>query len=69
MFWLSPVTLAVRFVFEPGVTEAGGVVAKVTLMPEDGGVMVIEAEALFVLSVTEVATTVTVLPVGTAAGA
>jgi hypothetical protein len=69
-FALSLVTTAVRLVVEPTKSEVGGVGVSATVM-EGGGaaVMVMVFDAVFVLSVTDVATIVTVLFVGTAEGA
>ena len=65
--WLSLLTTAVRLEVTPMMREVGGVGLRATEIP--GAVMVIVAEADFVVSVTEVAVTVTVPEVGIAAGA
>jgi len=65
--WLSLLTTAVRLEVAPMMREVGGVGLRATEIP--GAVMVIVAEADFVVSVTEVAVTVTVPEVGIAAGA
>jgi hypothetical protein len=67
-FLLSPVTAAVSGNVLLIVSAAGGVAANETLTPA-GAAIVIDADAVAVPSVTEVATTVTVPPVGTFAGA
>lgn len=65
--WLSLLTTAVRLEVAPMMREVGGVGLRATEIP--GAVMVIVAEADFVVSVTEVAVTVTVPEVGIAEGA
>jgi len=67
-FALSFATLAVMLVVPAGASVDGGCAAKVTATA-GGPVIVIVAEADFVLSVTEVAVTVTEFPVGIAVGA
>jgi hypothetical protein len=69
-FALSLVTTAVRLVVEPTKREVGGVGVSATEI-EGGGaaVTVMVFDAVFVLSVTDVATIVTVLFVGTVEGA
>jgi hypothetical protein len=65
---LSLLTTAVRLVVEPAASDIGGVGFRATEM---GGaaLIVIVAEAVLVVSVTEVAVTVTVAGLGTALGA
>jgi hypothetical protein len=65
-FALSFATLAVILVVAFAASEVGGCAASVTAT---AGVIVIVAEVDFVLSVTEVAVTVTVFALGTAEGA
>jgi hypothetical protein len=67
-FALSFATFAVMLVVAAGASEEGGCAANVTATA-GGPVIVIVAEADFVLSVTEVAVTVTEFPVGIAVGA
>ncbi len=57
-----------RFAVAPRPSDVGGVGLSATVMAA-GAVMVMVAEAVFVVSVTEVAVTVTVPDVGTVAGA
>jgi hypothetical protein len=66
-FLLSLLTTAVRLVVPLTMREVGGVGMRATETP--GAVMVMIAEANFVVSVTEVAVTVTVPELGIAAGA
>jgi hypothetical protein len=65
---LSFVTTAVMLVVAPTNIEAGGCALKATEMTA-AAVMVIVADAVFVVSVTEVAVTVTVAGLGGAEGA
>jgi hypothetical protein len=67
-FLLSPVTTAVSGKLLLIVNAAGGAAAKATLTPA-GAAIVIDTEAVAVPSVTELATMLTVPPVGTVAGA
>ena len=69
-FLLSLLTTAVRLVVVPVTSDVGAAGLNVTEMAGGGGaVIVIVAEADFVVSETDVAVTVTVLLVGTAEGA
>jgi hypothetical protein len=68
-FALSFATFAVIFVVVPPTRDIGGCADSVTEIGCAGAVIVIVAVTVFVLSVTEVAVTVTVFPVGTAIGA
>lgn len=64
---LSLLTIAVKLTEAPTAKDVGGFDIA-TVIPEDA-MMVIDTEADFVMSATDVADTVTVFPVGTAAGA
>jgi hypothetical protein len=66
-FLLSLLTMAVRLLVAPLMSDVGGAGLKDTVSA--GVVMVMVAVAVLVVSVTEVAVTVTVLPAGIAAGA
>jgi hypothetical protein len=68
-FALSLTTFAVMLVVVDSGSEVGGAAANATVIPEDAAVIVIVAEAAFVVSVTDVAVTVTVAGFGTALGA
>jgi hypothetical protein len=68
-FAASFVTFAVIDAVVDVTSETGGAGAKLTAMICWGTAIVIVCEADFVVSVTDVAVTVTVLPEGTAAGA
>jgi hypothetical protein len=68
-FLLSLVTTAVRLVVVLTSRVVGGVGLNATERPGGAAVIAIVAEAVLVVSVTEVAVTVTVAGVGTVAGA
>jgi hypothetical protein len=57
---LSLLTTAVRLVFVPTTSEVGGVGVSATEMDGGGAMIVIVAEAVLVVSATDVAVTVTV---------
>ena len=57
LFWLSLLTIAVRLAVEPTMSDVGGAGLNVT--ESAGVVMLMVATAVFVVSVTEVAVTVT----------
>jgi hypothetical protein len=67
-FLLSLLTTAVRLAVVPTNTDVGGVGLRATEMAA-AAVIEMVAEALFVVSVTEVAVTVTVAGLGTVEGA
>jgi hypothetical protein len=66
---LSFVTTAVRLAVALIISEVGGAGLRATLRPGGAAVIVIVAEAVLVVSVTEVAVTVTVAGLGGVAGA
>lgn len=66
-FLVSLLTTAVRLLVAPTMSDVGGTGLRATVIP--GAVMVMVADWDLVVSVTEVAVTVTVPPVGIAAGA
>jgi hypothetical protein len=66
---LSLVTTAVRLAVALAMSDVGGVGLRATETGGGGAAIVIVADAAFVVSVTEVAVTVTVAGLGTALGA
>jgi hypothetical protein len=66
---LSLLTTAVRLVVWLTTSDVGGVGLRATEIDGGGAVIVIVAEAVFVVSATDVAVTVTVAGLGTALGA